>query len=73
MGSESQISLNRQASRIVSLHSPVSFDISVLHGPTGLYILNLNFMFFTPSLKFFGCEFRVVVRSDDQDFKARIL
>ena len=46
-------------------HAVESFDVTVLHGPTGLNKLNLNFMFLTPPLKLFGSEFRAVVSSDN--------
>ena len=48
-----------------AVHAVESFDVTVLHGPTGLNKLNLNFMFLTPPLKLFGSEFRAVVRSDN--------
>lgn len=34
-----------------AVHSVESFDVTVLHGPTGLNKLNLNFMFLAPPLK----------------------
>ena len=34
-----------------AVHAVESFDISVLHGPTGLNKLNLDFMFLAPPLK----------------------
>lgn len=48
-----------------AVHAVESFDISVLHGPTGLNKLNLDFMFLAPPLKLFGSEFRAVIGSDN--------
>ena len=48
-----------------AVHAVESFDVTVLHRPTGLNKLNLNFMFLAPPLKFFGSEFRAVVCSDN--------
>ena len=48
-----------------AVHAVESFDVTVLHGPTGLNKLNLNFMFLAPPLKRFGSEFRAVDVSDN--------